>query len=105
MRQGPTARWTHRRAWSGGDASGPPHEFLDSAGHCGVRWKCRLVTLPRSRLPTVKGILNTALTFIASMIGWVIGAKISVFTAFVVSTIFMGFGLYASIRITKYYLP
>jgi len=53
----------------------------------------------------VKGILNTALTFIASMIGWVIGAKISIFTAFVVSTIFMGFGLYAAIRITKYYLP
>ena len=45
------------------------------------------------------------MTFIASWIGWAIGAKISIFTAFIVSTIFTGFGLYAAIRITKYYLP
>jgi hypothetical protein len=53
----------------------------------------------------VKGILRTGLTFIASWIGWAIGAKVSIFAAFVVSMIFMGFGLYAAIRITKYYLP
>ena len=64
-----------------------------------------MITYFFPRLPTVKGILRTALTFIASWIGWVIGAKISIFTAFIVSTIFTGLGLYAAIRITKYYLP
>jgi hypothetical protein len=52
----------------------------------------------------VKGILSTLLAFIASWIGWMIGAKISIFAAFVVSTVFMGFGLYAAIRITRHYL-
>jgi len=53
----------------------------------------------------VKGILNTAMTFIFSYAGWWLGAKISIFTAFVVSTIFTGIGLWFSIKITKYYLP
>jgi len=53
----------------------------------------------------VKGILNTAMTFVASYVGWVIGAKISIFTAFLVSTIFTGVGLWLSMKITRYYLP
>lgn len=53
----------------------------------------------------MKGMLNMAMTFVASYVGWVIGAKISFFTAFVVSTIFTGVGLWLSIKITRHYLP
>lgn len=38
-------------------------------------------------------------------IGWVAGATISIFTAYVVSVIGSGLGLYASRRITKQLLP
>ncbi len=58
-----------------------------------------------TRLLTVKGILNTAMTFIFSYVGWWLGAKISIFTAFILATIFTGIGLWFSIKITKYYLP
>lgn len=70
-----------------------------------IRWNWSYVTPSGTRLPTVKGMLNMAMTFVASYVGWVIGAKISFFTAFVVSTIFTGVGLWLSIKITRYYLP
>lgn len=53
----------------------------------------------------MKGILNLALTFIFSGVGWWLGAKISLFTAFVISTILTGVGIWVSTKITKALLP
>lgn len=53
----------------------------------------------------MKGILNLMGMIIGGWIGWAIGAKVSIFTAYIVSTVASGLGLYASIRVTKHLLP
>jgi len=42
---------------------------------------------------------------IGGWLGWAIGAPISIFTAFMVSMVGTGVGLYAAIRISKRILP
>lgn len=53
----------------------------------------------------MKGILNLMGMTIGGWIGWAVGARISVFTAYMVSTVGAGIGLYAAIRVTKALLP
>ncbi len=38
-------------------------------------------------------------------LGWAIGARISIFTAFVVSIVGTGFGLYVAHKIARQYMP
>ncbi len=49
----------------------------------------------------MKGILNLAGMTLGGWIGWVVGAPISIFTAFVVSMVGTGLGLYAAQRVTR----
>lgn len=53
----------------------------------------------------MKGILNLMGMTIGGWIGWAIGAQVSIFTAYMVSMVGTGLGLYAAIRTTKYLLP
>jgi len=53
----------------------------------------------------MKGILNFMGITIGGWIGWVVGAQVSVFTAYVVSVVGTAVGLYAAIRTTKHLLP
>lgn len=53
----------------------------------------------------MKGILNLVGMTIGGWIGWAIGAPVSVFTAFVVSMVGTGVGLYAAQRVTKRLMP
>jgi hypothetical protein len=53
----------------------------------------------------MKAILNLIGLTVGGWIGWAIGAPISIFTAYVISTVGSALGLYAAIRVTKYYLP
>ena len=53
----------------------------------------------------MKGILNLIGMTIGGWIGWAIGAQISIFTAYMVSMVGTGLGLYAAIRVTKHLLP
>jgi len=42
---------------------------------------------------------------VGGWIGWAIGAKVSIFTAFVVSMVGTGVGLYYAYRLAARYLP
>lgn len=42
---------------------------------------------------------------IGGWLGWALGAPISIFTAFMVSMVGTGLGLYAALRISKRLLP
>lgn len=53
----------------------------------------------------MKGILNFIGMTIGGWIGWAIGAQISIFTAYMVSMVGTGLGLYAAIRVTKRLMP
>lgn len=53
----------------------------------------------------MKSILNLMGMTIGGWIGWAMGAQVSVFTAYVVSVVGTGLGLYAAIRTTKHLLP
>lgn len=52
----------------------------------------------------MKGILNFAGMTVGGWIGWMIGAPVSLFTAFIVSIVGTGLGLYAAQRLTKHFL-
>ena len=53
----------------------------------------------------MKRILNFIGMSAGGWIGWIVGAWLSLFTAFIVSVIGMGVGLYAVNRLTKGLLP
>jgi len=53
----------------------------------------------------MKGILNFLGMLIGGWIGWAVGARVSIFTAYVVSVVGTGLGLYAAIRVTKHLMP
>ena len=53
----------------------------------------------------MKGILNFVGMSIGGWLGWAIGAEVSIFTAFIVSVVGTGLGLYASQRTLKRLLP
>jgi len=53
----------------------------------------------------MKGILNLVGMTIGGWIGWAVGAQISIFTAYMVSMVGTGLGLYVAIRVTKAILP
>ena len=42
---------------------------------------------------------------VGGWVGWAVGARVSIFTAFIVSMIGTGVGLYAANRFSKQYLP
>lgn len=50
-------------------------------------------------------ILNLCCMTIGGWIGWALGAKVSIFTAFVVSMLGTGIGLYYSQKIARTLLP
>ncbi|MGD8321339.1 MAG: hypothetical protein PVJ02_12820 [Gemmatimonadota bacterium] len=50
-------------------------------------------------------ILNLCGMTIGGWLGWVIGAKVSIFTAFIVSMVGTGVGLYYAQKITRALLP
>ena len=49
----------------------------------------------------MRGFLNLVGMTVGGWIGWQLGALVSVFTAFVVSTVGTGLGLYAAQRVMK----
>ena len=53
----------------------------------------------------MKGMLNFIGMTIGGWIGWGIGAQVSIFTAYMVSMVGTGLGLYAAIRVTKHLMP
>lgn len=53
----------------------------------------------------MKRLLDLIAMSAGGWIGWMIGAWVSVFTAFLVSVVGTGVGLYVARRITKHYLP
>jgi hypothetical protein len=53
----------------------------------------------------MKGILNLFGMSAGGWLGWVLGAQISFFTAFIVSIIGTGAGLYFTQRAVKHLLP
>ena len=53
----------------------------------------------------MKGLLNMAGMSVGGWIGWAIGAPISIFTAFMVSIVGSGLGLYYTQRWVKRLLP
>lgn len=53
----------------------------------------------------MKGMLNFIGMTIGGWIGWAIGAQVSIFTAYMVSMVGTGLGLYAAIRVTKQLMP
>lgn len=52
----------------------------------------------------MKGILNLVGMTVGGWIGWIIGAPVSVFAAFLVSIVGTGLGLYAAQRVTRHLL-
>lgn len=50
-------------------------------------------------------LLNLMGMTIGGWIGWAIGAPISIFTAFVVSMVGTGVGLYVSMKVSRQLLP
>lgn len=50
-------------------------------------------------------ILNLCGMTIGGWLGWALGAKVSLFTAFIVGTVGTGVGLYYSQKITRALLP
>ena len=53
----------------------------------------------------MKGLLNLLAMSAGGWIGWAMGAWVSIFTAFVLSMVGTGLGLYAANRLTKRLLP
>ena len=53
----------------------------------------------------MKKLLDLIAMSAGGWLGWVAGAWVSVFTAFVVSMVGMGVGLYASRQVTRRLLP
>lgn len=53
----------------------------------------------------MKRLLDLIAMSAGGWIGWMIGAWVSVFTAFIVSVIGTGVGLYVARRVTRHYLP
>lgn len=53
----------------------------------------------------MKGILNLAAMSLGGWLGWAIGARVSFFTAFIVSMVGSGAGLYAANRLMRSFLP
>ncbi|MHB1191882.1 MAG: hypothetical protein ACYC6F_02455 [Longimicrobiales bacterium] len=53
----------------------------------------------------MRGILNFIGMTVGGWIGWQLGDAVSLFTAFVVSMVGTGLGLYAAQRVTKKLLP
>lgn len=53
----------------------------------------------------MKGILNFIGMMIGGWIGWAIGKPISLYTAFIISIVGTGVGLYAAMKVTKAFLP
>ncbi|MEX2466044.1 MAG: hypothetical protein WD995_03995 [Gemmatimonadota bacterium] len=53
----------------------------------------------------MKRLLDLIVMSAGGWIGWMIGAWVSVFTAFIVSVVGTGVGLYVARRITKHLLP
>lgn len=53
----------------------------------------------------MKGILNFAGMTIGGWLGWALGAKVSIFTAFIIGVVGTGLGLYAAQRVTRALLP
>jgi hypothetical protein len=53
----------------------------------------------------MKRLLNLFGMTAGGWLGWVLGATISIFTAFMVSMVGTGVGLYVALRITKRLLP
>jgi len=49
----------------------------------------------------MKGILNFAGMTLGGWLGWALGAEVSIFTAFIVSVVGTGLGLYAAQRVTR----
>jgi len=53
----------------------------------------------------VTGLLIVVVSTVFGAIGWWLGAFVGVFTAFVVSTIASGVGIYVGRRLAQEYLP
>lgn len=53
----------------------------------------------------MKSLFNLIGMTIGGWLGWALGAPISIFTAFMVSMVGTGLGLYAALRISKRLLP
>ena len=53
----------------------------------------------------MKGFLNFVGMTIGGWIGWAIGAYVSIFTAYMVSMVGTGLGLYFAMKVTKAILP
>ena len=53
----------------------------------------------------MKGLLNLVGMSVGGWVGWIIGAQVSFFTAFIVSVVGTGVGLYYSQRTLKRLLP
>jgi hypothetical protein len=52
----------------------------------------------------MKKILSFCGMFIGGWVGWALGMRIGLFSAFVVSMIGTGAGLYAALRVTHHFL-
>jgi hypothetical protein len=52
----------------------------------------------------MKKILNLCAMSLGGWIGWAVGARIGIFTAFIISLIGTGAGLYAAMRINHHFL-
>ena len=53
----------------------------------------------------MKGFLNFFGMSVGGWIGWALGAQVSIFTAFIVSMVGTGFGLFYTRRAVKRFLP
>jgi len=53
----------------------------------------------------MKGFLNFFGMSVGGWIGWALGAQVSIFTAFIVSMVGTGFGLFYTQRAIKRFLP
>lgn len=53
----------------------------------------------------MKGFLSLMGMSVGGWLGWALGAPISIFTAFIVSMVGTGVGLYATQRAVKRFLP
>lgn len=53
----------------------------------------------------MKGIMNFVGMTIGGWLGWALGSQISIFSAFMVSVVGTGLGLYAAQRVNRHFLP
>lgn len=53
----------------------------------------------------MKRIMNFIGMTLGGWVGWALGSRISIFTAFMVSVVGTGVGLYAAQKVNRYYLP